>query len=261
MPIDSELESLLDTDEPPPVSTVGAPNDLPFLIVCDHAGHILPRRLGTLGLSDADRLRHIAWDIGAAEVAIRLAGNLGAMAILQTYSRLAIDCNRPPHVESSIATISETTEITGNLSIGDHDRACRIAAIFTPYHDLIGAELDRRRAAGIPTALIAVHSFTPVYKGETRPWQVGLLYNRDDRLARPLIALLEQEGGLTVGDNEPYSVNDESDYTIPVHAERRGLPYAEIEIRQDLIADMAGQVLWAERLARLLSAAWQLMLD
>jgi predicted N-formylglutamate amidohydrolase len=249
-------ETLLDPDEPPAVAGFGIPNDAPFLIVCDHAGNRLPRTLGTLGVADVDRVRHIAWDIGAASVARRLAESLGAFAVLQTYSRLVIDCNRPPHVESSIPTVSELTEIPGNRAISDSDRARRIAEIFRPYHDRIAQELDRRQASGIPTALIAVHSFTPVYMGETRPWHVGLLYNRDGRLGGTLIRLLKEEGGLTVGDNQPYSVSDESDYTIPVHAERRGLPYAEIEIRQDLIADEAGQIAWAERLAALLPAAW-----
>jgi predicted N-formylglutamate amidohydrolase len=250
-------DRLLEPDEPAAVEALGAPNDSPFLIVCDHAGNRLPRRLGTLGVSEADRQRHIAWDIGAAGVACALAARLGAFAILQTYSRLAIDCNRPTHVESLIATVSEHTEIPGNRSIAGADRERRIAEIFRPYHDRIAAELDRRQAAHISTALVAVHSFTPVYKGHVRPWQVGLLYNRDDRLAKPLMALLRQEGGLTVGDNEPYAVTDESDYTIPVHAEQRGLPYAEIEIRQDLIAGAAGQALWAERMARLLRVAWR----
>jgi predicted N-formylglutamate amidohydrolase len=255
--MDSKHEILLYPGEPAAVSVLGAPNDAPFLIVCDHAGNRLPRRLGTLGLSEADRLRHIAWDIGAAGVARGLATRLGAFAILQAYSRLAIDCNRPLHVASLIATVSEHTDIPGNRSITNADRERRIDAIFRPYHDRIATELDRRQAGRIPTALIAVHSFTPVYKGHVRPWQVGLLYNRDDRLGKPLMALLRAEGGLTVGDNEPYAVSDESDYTIPVHAEQRGLPYAEIEIRQDLIADAAGQLRWAELMARLLRSAWR----
>ncbi len=249
------IDPLLASDEPSPVEFIGHPNAAPFLIVCDHAGRTLPRRLGALGLSDEDLSRHIAWDIGAAEVARRMAARLEACAILQTYSRLVIDCNRSPGVESSIATISESTEIPGNAGISDNERSQRITEIFQPYHDAIARELDRRTANGIPTALLAVHSFTPVYLGETRPWHVGLLYNRDGRLGRGLIRLLEEEGGLTVGDNQPYSVSDESDYTIPVHAERRGLPYAEIEIRQDLIADEAGQSIWAERMARLVAQA------
>jgi predicted N-formylglutamate amidohydrolase len=252
-----ENETLLAPDEPPACATLGAPNDAPFLIVCDHAGSLLPRSLGTLGVSEAERRRHIAWDIGAAGVATRVAEDLSAFAILQTYSRLVIDCNRPPAAPSSIATISEDTEIPGNRDLSPAGAALRVEAIFRPYHDRIAAELDRRAQRAIPTALIAVHSFTPVYRGVSRPWHAGLLYNRDPRLARALIGLLEREGGLVIGDNEPYAVSDESDYTIPVHAERRGLPYAEIEIRQDLIADETGQALWAERISRLLRIAWR----
>jgi predicted N-formylglutamate amidohydrolase len=252
----TDAETLLAPDEPAACITLGEPNDSPFLLVCDHAGNRVPRRLGTLGVPDGERQRHIAWDIGAAGVVRRMAGPLGAFAILQTYSRLVIDCNRPPAVESAIPTVSEDTAIPGNLDLSTRDRARRLAEIFQPYHDRIAAELDRRQAARIPTVLVAMHSFTPVYRAVARPWHVGLLYNRDDRLARPMMDLLNREGGLVVGDNQPYAVSDESDYTIPVHAERRGLPYGEIEIRQDLIADETGQAVWAERIARLLALAW-----
>jgi len=249
-------DSLLSPGEPSACTTLGAPNGLPFLLVCDHAGSLIPRRLGTLGVSDAERQRHIAWDIGAAGVVRHLAARLGAFAILQSYSRLVIDCNRDPCVPTSIATISEDTPIPGNENLSQVEREQRIAEIYRPYHDRIAAELDRRQAAGIPTLLIAIHSFTPVYRGVARPWHCGMLYNRDDRLALAMMALLRAEGGLVVGDNQPYAVSDESDYTIPVHAEKRGLPYGEIEIRQDLIADEAGQAEWAERVARLLAIAW-----
>jgi predicted N-formylglutamate amidohydrolase len=249
-------EPLLFADEPAACATLGAPNSLPFLLVCDHAGCRVPRRLGSLGLSDSELMRHIGWDIGAAGVVRDMAKRMGAFAILQTYSRLVIDCNRDPRVPTSIATISEDTPVPGNENLQPAERERRIAEIYRPYHDRIAAELDRRQAAGIPTLLVAIHSFTPVYRGVGRPWHVGMLYNRDPRLARAMMDLLEAEGGLVVGDNQPYSVSDESDYTIPVHAEKRGLPYGEIEIRQDLIADEAGQAEWAERLARLLTVAW-----
>ncbi|HEX4508229.1 MAG TPA: N-formylglutamate amidohydrolase [Alphaproteobacteria bacterium] len=248
--------SLLFPDEPPACTALGVPNNLPFLLVCDHAGRLIPRRLGTLGVSDGERQRHIAWDIGAAEVTRQIAARLGAFAVLQSYSRLVIDCNRDPRVPTSIATISEDTPIPGNETLSQAEREQRIAEIYRPYHDRIAAELDRRQAAGIPTLLVAIHSFTPVYRGVARPWHCGMLYNRDPRLADAMMALLRAEGGLVVGDNQPYAVSDESDYTIPVHAEKRGLPYGEIEIRQDLIADEAGQAEWAERIARLLTIAW-----
>lgn len=247
---------LLNPGEPPAFTTLGQPNSSPFLLVCDHAGNRIPERLGTLGVSESERQRHIAWDIGAAGVVRGVAERLGAFAILQTYSRLVIDCNRAPGVESSIVTVSENTEVPGNVDLAPEDREQRVAEIFRPYHDAVAAELDRRQSLGIPTVLVAIHSFTPVYRGVGRPWHAGLLYNRDDRLSRPLMALLRAEGDLVVGDNQPYAVSDETDYTIPVHGERRGLPHGEIEIRQDLIGDAAGQEIWAERLARLLPLSW-----
>ncbi len=247
---------LLDPDEPPAFTTMGAPNRSPLLIVCDHASNVLPRRLGDLGVAAEDLQRHIAWDIGAAAVARLLTEALGGFAILQNYSRLAIDCNRPNHAPSAIPTMSEATEIPGNRDLSPDDRALRVAAIFQPYHDRIAAELDRRARDGIPTALIAIHSFTPVYLGVARRWHMGLLYNRDDRLSKAMMARLIAEAGLVVGENEPYSVSDETDYTIPVHAERRGLPYAEIEIRQDLLAHDHGRREWAARLAGALADSW-----
>jgi predicted N-formylglutamate amidohydrolase len=253
---------LLAPDEPPACLTVGEPNDSPFLIVCDHAGNRLPRRLGALGVSEGERQRHIAWDIGIEGVVRRMAERLRAFAILQPYSRLVIDCNRAPEVASSIVEISEDTPVPGNRALSPGQIRERIDEIFWPYHGVIAAELDRRTAASLPTILVAMHSFTPVYKGVARPWHAGLLYNRDDRLAKLLMAGLKGEGGLVVGDNQPYAVSDETDYTIPIHGERRGLPHAEIEIRQDLIADEAGQKEWAERISRLLMrSAGRLFID
>jgi predicted N-formylglutamate amidohydrolase len=140
--------------------------------------------------------------------------------------------------------------------LSEASKAARARAIFRPYHDRIEAELDRRRQAGRPAVLIALHSFTPTFKGVARPWHAAVLYHRDPRFPRRLLALLQEEKGLIVGDNEPYSVSDETDYTIPVHGERRGLPHALVEIRQDLIADDNGQRAWAQMLARLLPRAY-----
>jgi predicted N-formylglutamate amidohydrolase len=181
---------------------------------------------------------------------------LDAAVILQTYSRLVIDCNRDPNVPSSIPEISENTEIPGNRGLHDAERTARADAIFRPYHNAIAAALDRRAAVNRATALVALHSFTPVFKGIPRPWHVAVLFNRDPRLAHALAEQLRAEGDLMVGENEPYQVSDLTDYTIPVHGERRGLPHVEIEIRQDLITDPAGQKEWAERLTRLLPAAY-----
>jgi predicted N-formylglutamate amidohydrolase len=248
--------TLLELDEPDPVSLDNEAGRSVFFLTCDHAGRVIPRRLDRLGLSDHETRRHIAWDIGIGGVGRRLSQLLDAAVIRQTYSRLVIDCNRDPKVPSSIPEISETTEIPGNRGLTEAARTARVNAIFRPYHDTIGAALDRRAAAGQASVLVALHSFTPVFKGEARPWHAAVLYNRDARLARPLFELLSAENGLVVGDNEPYAVSDLTDYTVPIHGERRGLPYLEIEIRQDQIGEPAGQTIWAERLARLLPAAY-----
>jgi predicted N-formylglutamate amidohydrolase len=254
--MDDQAQPLLAEDEPAPVVIDHPDGASDFFLVCDHAGRRMPRRLGQLGVSDAEMARHIAYDIGAADVAVQLADALDATLIRQIYSRLVIDCNRDPSVPSSIPEISETTPIPGNVGLGEAERERRRAELFVPYHAAITAALDARGACGRPTAFVAVHSFTPVYKGEARPWHVGVLYNRDARLSLLLKRRLLEAGDLVVGDNEPYFVNDLTDYSIPVHAERRGLPYLELEIRQDLIATAAGQAEWAARLVRLLPEVW-----
>ena len=248
---------LLAADEPKPVTVHNAGGRSPLLIVADHAGNRIPRALGTLGVSDSERARHIGWDIGIAPVCRLLADALDACLIQQNYSRLVIDCNRPPGSETSMPVISELTPIPGNIGLSEADKAARISEVFQPYHDAIAIELDRRKLSGLPVALIAMHSFTPLDKGVARPWHAGVLYNRDARFAQRLRLLLEQETHLVVGDNEPYSVDDFTDHTIPVHGERRALHHIAIEIRQDLIGAEAGQIEWAERLARLLPVAYR----
>jgi predicted N-formylglutamate amidohydrolase len=243
---------LLEPNEPPAFRVIRPHGRSPYFLTCDHAGALVPRKLGSLGVSAADMERHIAWDIGAADVAIRLAAALDAFAILQTYSRLVIDCNRRPGIPASIVRISESTRIPGNEVVTVEEAATREREIFRAYHDRIRTELDTRQAQGRPTMLISVHSFTPRFHGNQRPWHAGVLYNRDPRLAGELLLRLRAEPGLVIGDNEPYSVGDTTDYTIPEHGERRGLPHVGIELRQDLIAAEAGQSEWVERLARVL---------
>jgi predicted N-formylglutamate amidohydrolase len=250
-------DSLLAADEPAPVTVYNENGRSPFLIIADHAGNSIPRALRWLGVSEADRARHIAWDIGIAAACRLVADALDATLVQQNYSRLVIDCNRMPGSETSILEISELTPIPGNIGLSEGQKAARVREIFRPYHDRIEIEVDRRRQARRPTALIAMHSFTPVFKGVARPWHVGVLYNRDPRFAHLLMALLKCEEGLVVGDNAPYSVTDASDYTIPVHGERRGLHHVAIEVRQDLIADDKGQRAWGPLLACLLAQAYQ----
>jgi predicted N-formylglutamate amidohydrolase len=224
-----------------------------FFLTADHAGRAIPAALGDLGVSAAERERHIAWDIGIAAVTEALSALLDATAVLQVYSRLVIDCNRDPSWPTAMPEVSEHTPIPGNVALTPEARAARVAAIFTPYHDRIRALLDAR--AGRRTVLIAMHSFTPSFKGENRAMHVGMLYNKDPRLALILLDLLRREGDLVVGDNAPYAVTEDSDYGVPTHGEKRGLAHVEVEIRQDLIATEAGQQAWAQRFARLLTAA------
>ncbi|MDA9440890.1 N-formylglutamate amidohydrolase [Bradyrhizobium sp. CCBAU 51745] len=244
-------DQLLGDGDIPPVHEVNAEGTSPFLLTSDHYGRILPRALGDLGVSEDELTRHIAWDIGIAGVSERLANMLNAHLIAQRYSRLVIDCNRPPAVASSIPVISEATAIPRNEGISDGERAARRREIFQPYHDRIDAVIDGRSRDKRPTVLVSLHSFTPVYAGVARPWHIGALYNHDKVLPQLLLKHLRSEGDLVVGDNEPYAVSDLSDYTIPVHGEARGLVNTGIEIRQDLIADQSGQRQWAERLARI----------
>jgi len=244
-------DQLLGEGDIPPVHEVNAAGTSPFLLTSDHYGRILPRALGDLGIPESELVRHIGWDIGIAGVAEHLAGMLDAHLIAQRYSRLVIDCNRPPAAASSIPVISEATAIPGNEAISDAERAARRREIFEPYHQRIDATIGQRLHDKRPTVLVSLHSFTPVYAGVARPWHIAALYNRDTVLPQLLLKHLREEGDLVVGDNEPYAVSDLTDYTIPVHGEARGLVNTGIEIRQDLIADQSGQRQWAERLARI----------
>jgi predicted N-formylglutamate amidohydrolase len=253
--MDDPLPQLLAAGEPHPVVIARPAGTSPFFIAADHAGRIIPRSLGSLGLPESELVRHIAWDIGIEGTSRFLADGLDACFIGQAYSRLVIDCNRDLAVPTSIVEISEDTEVPGNRQISHADRLRRQEEIFWPYHRRLAGELDRRKARGLATVLISMHSFTPVFKSIGRQWHVGVLYNRDPGYARIVLDLLEREGDLVVGDNEPYRVGDLTDYTIPVHGERRGLPHVEMEIRQDLIAEEAGQRSWAARLARILPEA------
>jgi predicted N-formylglutamate amidohydrolase len=239
-------------DEPSAFELVNTEGRGRAILVCDHASPVIPRRLGSLGLSPEDRFRHVAWDIGAAEVARRLSGILDAPLALPGYSRLVVDCNRPLHEPDAFTTRSEDVAVTGNLSITDKEKAERAEAFFWPYHDALHRLVEARTAGdGVPV-MVSVHSFTPVYHGEPRPWHIGVHYRWDNRGAEHALRLLREDGALTVGDNEPYPLALDEDYTVPVHAERRGMPYVLFEIRQDLIESEAGADAWAERLGELL---------
>jgi predicted N-formylglutamate amidohydrolase len=246
---------LLAPDEPPPYLEERIDGRSTFFITVDHASAYIPRRLHGLGVPAHELERHIAWDIGALGVARRVSALLDAALIAQNYSRLVIDSNRDPRVGTSICSVSEHTPIPGNVGLSAADAELRRAEIFEPYHTRIRALLDERERARRPTILIAQHSMTNVYKGNKRSMHAAVLYNRDRRFAEIVLERLRREPGLVIGDNQPYFVSDETDYTIPVHGEARKLPHVEIEIRQDLIADERGQIEWAARVARTLQDA------
>jgi predicted N-formylglutamate amidohydrolase len=205
-------------------------------------------------MSVAELATHVGSDLGVADLGRRLAARLDAFAILHNYSRLVVDMNRPPQSPESITPLSERTRIPSNESLAIAEAEQRVEALFAPYHERIRAELDRRGACGRPTVLVALHSFTPRYMDVTRPWHVGVLYRRDAGLGRAVLDLLRADPALVVGDNEPYALDDASDYTVIEHGERRGLPFVELEVRQDLLADAAGRQQWAECLAAVLEA-------
>ena len=241
-------------DEPAPFEAVNPGGGSPFLLLCDHASNRVPRRLDGLGLAPGRLADHIAWDIGAARVARRASAALDAPLFLAAYSRLVIDCNRPPGAPDSIAPVSADIAVPGNRGVTAEEARERAAAFFWPYHRAIAALLDERRARGLPGAIVSVHSFTPTLLGRSRPWHIGVTYHRDRRLADAILAELRRDPGIAVGDNQPYAVTPEGDYAIPVHGEGRDLPCALIEIRQDMIADEPGARRWADRLAGALTA-------
>lgn len=250
--MDINAPSLLGTGDPAPVRILNSDSDTAWLLVCDHAGRQVPRALHGLGVPPAELDRHIGWDIGAAAVTEGLARRLDARAVLSVYSRLVVDCNRWPDSPTLMPSISDGTPVPGNLDLTETARLLRLEALYQPYHDAIAVERARIAATGRTPVLISIHSFTPRMNGFQRPWHVGVLWNRDGRLALPMLDALRAEGDLVVGDNEPYSARTGTDFTIIHHGEQAGLPVLMLEIRQDLIADAAGADAWADRLARLL---------
>jgi predicted N-formylglutamate amidohydrolase len=239
--------ALLGSDEPPPVELVNTGGHSNAVLVCDHASNRVPRQLGSLGLDAVQLADHIGWDPGAADVARRLSILLDAPLVLSGYSRLVIDCNRPLRSAGSIAEQSDGVPVPGNRGLSPLERERRINALYRPYHEAIDRLLDAR--ARRPSLLLSIHSFTPILNGRTRPWHIGISHWRDRRLAALMLGVLSRSGEFSVGDNAPYPIDEDVDYTIPVHGEGRGLPSVMIEIRQDEIRTTAGAADWATRLA------------
>jgi predicted N-formylglutamate amidohydrolase len=223
-----------------------------ILLICEHASNRLPARYGTLGLGPAELESHIAWDPGALGVAKELSRLLDAPLIHAAVSRLVLDLNRDPKAPDSITSMSERTVVPGNLDLDPEERARRVRDVYDSFHGAVDAFADGRKSAGQAQAVVSIHSFTPVYRGVPRPWQVGLIFDRDERFARSVESGLRQDAELSVGMNQPYSPADRVFHTLDRHAARRGLAPLMIEIRNDLIRTEDGQTSWAKRLAPLL---------
>jgi predicted N-formylglutamate amidohydrolase len=250
-----EAAAWIAADEPSAFELVNPQGRGRAILVCDHASPRIPRRLGTLGLGEADRWRHVAWDIGTANLARRLSRILDAPLALSGYSRLVVDCNRPLDEPSAFASRSEDVDVPGNLALSEVEKAARAEVFYWPYQDAVHALVEARMGGERPPVMVSIHSFTPTYHGRARPWHIGVHYRLDRRLAALALAALRADPALTVGENEPYPVALDEDYTVPVHAELRGLPYVLFEVRQDLIGDEPGVEGWARRLGAVLAGA------
>lgn len=240
------MGALLEEDEEHPFLAVNPEGRSPFVLICEHASRVMPRRLGKLGLPDHELTRHIAWDIGAEPVARLLSRLIDAPLALQRYSRLAYDCNRPPESPGAMPEVSEVTVIPGNRNLPAADRLARIEGLYRPFHDGVSRLLDARAAAGVKTLVVSIHSFTPVFKGKQRSVELGILHDRDTALAARLIKSFPNVDARL---NEPYGPKDGVMHTLNLHGFARGLPHAMIEIRNDLVADSRGQDEWAQRLS------------
>lgn len=239
--------------EPPAVTLLNEAGSSAFVLLCEHASNHIPATYRALGLPPAELERHIAWDIGAADLARHLSALLDAPLFLSGYSRLLIDLNRPLGAPSSIPEVSEATVIPGNHGLSAEERARRTAVYFKPFHDRVAALLDRRVAEGRSAAVIGIHSFTPIFLDVWRPWHAGILYGRAAGFGGALVAHLAAEDGLVIGDNEPYRIETEMDYTVPIHGDQRGIDAVLLEVRQDLLETAKARAGWAARLAAVLS--------
>lgn len=248
--------ALLSTTDPAPCICVNAGGKGRFVLVSEHAGNLVPVNLNNLGLSDADLADHIGWDLHIRAVGERLSVLLDAPYFCQPYSRLLIDCNRPPGAPQSVLEVSDSHRVPGNEGLSADDIKARQDEVFHPFHSAIASLLDERAARGLETILITLHSFTPAMKSgsDDRPWQVTFQYGRDPGLSKKLITLMDADPAITVGDNVPYPVGGDTHYGIPVHGEQRGLPHTMIELRQDVIASEDGKAFWANKLRDVLES-------
>jgi len=245
---------LLATDEAAPYEVLEVDAARPIVLACDHASNRVPRALKQLGLAEGQLQQHIAWDIGAGAVTRLLSRELKANAVLGNYSRLVVDLNRDLEDPTAFPGISDGLLVPGNLGLGVAQKAERARVLFKPYHAVLRRVTQDRSGAELTPVLISIHSFTPKLHGVRRPWHIGVLWDKDPRLAIPFMAALRRRGDIVVGDNEPYSGRHPADFTIDHHAEPLGLAHIGIEIRQDLINDVSGQQRWGHVLAEALES-------
>jgi predicted N-formylglutamate amidohydrolase len=240
---------LIGPGDPPPYMTYNDRGRARVLLVADHASPFFPAGMNQLGLADWVLERHVAWDIGSDKLTRFLADELDAQAVLAGFSRLIVDPNRKLDDPTAFIEVSDGIAIPGNLDLDDEQKALRVQSFFRPYHEAVTARLERLSAGAAVPALISVHTCTPVFARIVRPWHIGVMWDRDPRIAVPLMEHLRREDGVCIGDNEPYSGRHPHDFTIDYHAEPGGLPHVGIEVRQDLVSDEAGARRWASVLA------------
>jgi len=239
-------ERLLAPGEPASYEITPGRN-LAWLVVCDHASNRIPAALGNMGISESDRYDHIAWDIGAAQVASRLADRLGAPLVICNYSRLVIDCNRYPASPEATPSVSDGRLIAANRDIPAMQRERRIAEVFIPYHRAVSLLLENAMHADHRPVVLSIHSCAPQLGGVARPWEIGIGWTRDTRVAWPMVTALRGIPGLIVGDNQPYSLEIGYDFTVPEHALSRGLAHLQVEFRNDLVSTIAGAYRFADQ--------------
>ncbi|NJD30308.1 MAG: N-formylglutamate amidohydrolase [Gammaproteobacteria bacterium] len=248
---------LIGRDDPAPFVVLHEHGEAPALIVCDHASRAFPKGMQRLGLPVLQTWEHIAWDIGAGELARGISNALDAPAVLAGYSRLIVDCNRQPDDPEAFRKESDGWVIPGNQVLSEFERRVRLACFFDPYHEAIAALLGGFRTRSIVPLVVSVHTFTPQMGGEQRPWHVGVLWDKDPESAARMLAGLRAIDGLVVGENQPYSGKHPANYTIDHHVEPAGLPHVCIEVRQDQLESPAGVERWVRILSRLIGEVMQ----
>ena len=248
MKSEETVSSLLSDEEPPPFEIINPDGRSELVLVCDHASNRVPFSLNGLGLSDTLLASHIAWDPGAAALARALAVRLDATLVLSNYSRLVIDCNRPPSHRDSIPVSSDHVLIPGNAGLDKEESRKRQSELFEPYHNAIAKLMEER--AGRPTQVLSIHSFTPVLAGVSRPWSIGVCYQASHLWAKYWLVALRDRQSEEVGDNEPYDIDSAIDYTLPVHCELNEIPCIMLEVRQDKLAQVQSVQRWSELIAQ-----------